>query len=787
MEDRGKSRDKLIDELRELRETHDALRKERDFAESILETAQVIVLVLDPEGRVMRFNRYMEELSGYALEEVKGCEWFTTFLPENERGRIRELYGHSLEGRQACGNINAIVTKDGRLRDIEWYDHTLRDGQGGVVGVLAIGQDVTEHRRNEERILRQQYLLEKAQELGQIGTWELDLLQDRLLWTDENCRIFGVPPGTVADYGLFLQKVHPEDQEYVHQEWSAALEGKPYDIEHRLDIDGTIRWVREKADLEFDEDGKAIRAIGFTQDITERKEAQIALRESQEELAEIFNMSLDLICVADINEEEFLKVNPAFTRVLGYDEAELVGHPFADFVHRDDVEPTGKVVDDQLRQGKELVGFENRYRCKDGTWRWLEWTSHPLPERGIAFAVAHDTTRRRQREERLRQAEKMEAIGQLAGGVAHDFNNQLGGIMNYADLLLSKTEDEELRPCIEEIVRLCARGGELTSQLLAFARKGKYKVERVDIHRTIAEVAALIARTVDRRIAVRQILEASPPTTTGDASQLRNALLNLCLNACDAMPEGGDLVLATDTVGLAAEDCRKSTFDIVPGEYLRVRVTDTGTGMDESTRARVFEPFFTTKEQGKGTGMGLPAVFGTVVNHRGAIEMESKIGGGTTISVYLPLAREGSPEAEEPGHTPAPAQTASASVRVLVVDDERAVRECTAKMLRHKGYEVTTCEDGAEAVEYYRTAWPDVDVVILDMNMPVMNGHDAFLAMREINAGVKAILATGYSLDENAQRILNEGALSYIQKPFRLGELISQVQDALSGQKVAQG
>jgi PAS domain S-box-containing protein len=169
MEDRGKSRDKLIDELRELRETHDALRKERDFAESILETAQVIVLVLDPEGRVMRFNRYMEELSGYALEEVKGCEWFTTFLPENERGRIRELYGHSLEGRQACGNINAIVTKDGRLRDIEWYDHTLRDGQGGVVGVLAIGQDVTEHRRNEERILRQQYLLEKARSLGRSG------------------------------------------------------------------------------------------------------------------------------------------------------------------------------------------------------------------------------------------------------------------------------------------------------------------------------------------------------------------------------------------------------------------------------------------------------------------------------------------------------------------------------------------------------------------------------------------------------------------------------------------
>jgi len=246
------------------------------------------------------------------------------------------------------------------------------------------------------------------------------------------------------------------------------------------------------------------------------------------------------------------------------------------------------------------------------------------------------------------------------------------------------------------------------------------------------------------------------------------------------MPEGGELVFATDTVTLDEEHCRNSSFELMPGEYVRTKVTDSGTGMDEETQSRAFEPFFTTKGQDKGTGMGLAAVFGTVVNHHGAIEVESEIGRGTTMTVYLPLSREEEPREAEAGmDVAAQAVAESASAGILVVDDEESMRECTATMLRHKGYRVVTCKDGAEAVDYYGKSWQHIDLVILDMNMPGINGHDAFIAMRGINAGIRAMLATGYSLDDNAQEILHEGALSYIQKPFQMHELFVQVEQAL--------
>jgi CheY-like chemotaxis protein len=254
--------------------------------------------------------------------------------------------------------------------------------------------------------------------------------------------------------------------------------------------------------------------------------------------------------------------------------------------------------------------------------------------------------------------------------------------------------------------------------------------------------------------------------------------LNLGINARDAMPEGGELVFTTATVTLDEENCSKNRFDIVPGDYLKVTVADTGTGMDEATRAKIFEPFFTTKDVGKGTGMGLASVYGTVVNHQGAIEVGSEVGKGTTMTVYLPLSRE---DVHEKTTGVDPNATASGTARILMVDDEKSVRESTALLLRRKGYKVVTAEDGVKAVEYYKKSWQHIDLVILDMNMPVMNGRDTFIAMREINPDVKAILATGFSLDSRAQEVLDEGALGHIQKPYHVGDLVPQIEQAVGG------
>jgi len=300
----------------------------------------------------------------------------------------------------------------------------------------------------------------------------------------------------------------------------------------------------------------------------------------------------------------------------------------------------------------------------------------------------------------------------------------------------------------------------------------------VDVHATVAEVVSILGHSLDRRIRIRQRLDANPPTAIGDPTQFQNMLLNLGLNARDAMPEGGELVFATDTVALDREFCGKSRFDIVPGDYLKMAVSDSGTGMDEETQARIFEPFFTTKEQGKGTGMGLPSVYGTVVNHHGAIQVDSKVGQGTTMTVYLPLARQAAQDAMAGGGGALVKVTVGA--RILIVDDEESVREVAGKLLRKKGYEVVTAKNGGEGVEYYRESWQQVDLVIVDMNMPVLNGRGTFAAMRQINPGIRAILATGYGLDSAVQQVMDEGVLSHIQKPFRSRDLVEQIERALT-------
>ena len=244
----------------------------------------------------------------------------------------------------------------------------------------------------------------------------------------------------------------------------------------------------------------------------------------------------------------------------------------------------------------------------------------------------------KQLQEQLHQSEKMEAIGQLAGGIAHDFNNQLSGIMGYADILAGKLTDEKFKGHAEAIVRAAKRSADLIQQLLAFARKGKYLSVPVNLHKLISEVAVLLERSIDKRITIQQILKAGPCLATGDPTQLQNVLLNIAINARDAMPEGGTIIFETAVVTLDAQYCAKHPYDITPGRYVQVCVTDNGVGMDDQTQMHIFEPFFTTKQLGRGTGMGLAAVYGTIKNHHGAINVYSEVGHGTTFKVYLPLA-----------------------------------------------------------------------------------------------------------------------------------------------------
>ncbi|RJP62055.1 MAG: response regulator [Candidatus Auribacter fodinae] len=385
--------------------------------------------------------------------------------------------------------------------------------------------------------------------------------------------------------------------------------------------------------------------------------------------------------------------------------------------------------------------------------------------------VITDIARLKALEEQLTQAQKLEAIGQLAGGVAHDFNNILTGILGYANLITMTTKPEEtVYRSAQTIENAAKRARDLTQQLLGFARKGKFQIVTVDMNESIKEAVTLMARTVDKKVVMSSDLRATRPAILGDPGQIQQILINLSLNAQHAMPDGGELVFSTENVTLTSEYCKRHP-GAIKGDFLVLSVSDTGCGMSKEIQQRIFEPFFTTKKQGEGTGMGLAMVYGIVRNHGGSISVYSEPGEGSVFKLYFPVA----PAAKETARANTSEGIVSGSGTILIVDDEKFVREVACEMLQYIGYTVVSFSNAKEALEYYQEHADEIDLVLLDMVMPEINGKDCFDAMKKINPGVKAILSTGYGKDGKAQEILNNGASGYVQKPYMINQLSEEV------------
>lgn len=397
-------------------------------------------------------------------------------------------------------------------------------------------------------------------------------------------------------------------------------------------------------------------------------------------------------------------------------------------------------------------------------------------ERGRAEEELRERRKRElELEAQLQQAAKMESLGVLAGGVAHDFNNQLQPILGYTDLLKDELKDGKQLDYVESILQAVEHSTRLVSDLLIFSRKGQLTESTpIDIHKTLAEVAALLKHSIKKNVEVHQHLNASQSITEGDPTQMQNMILNIALNADDAMPDGGDLVFRTDIVEL--QDTAMMAFNPPAGSYIHIQISDTGTGMDEETRQRIFEPFFTTKEAGKGTGMGLASVYGAVEKQKGTITMESTVGKGTTFSIYLPL----SGASILTGVSAKSREAERGTGRILLVDDDRAVRRFAEIALDNLGYDVTTATNGKEAVSIFEKDWQEIDAVLLDISMPEMDGPAAFYAMRKINPEVKVILCTGYDTTSKAQKFLAEGVKAFLEKPYARAEMAEKLAHVLS-------
>lgn len=579
---------------------------------------------------------------------------------------------------------------------------------------------------------------------------------------------------------------------------------------------GVFRYVRKPFDLKallLDID-KALETGRLRTDLARRTRdlelSNRALVESKERYRMLFNSGNDAVFVypfvPDGPPRAFIEVNDVACHWLGYSRDELLRMNFTN-LHPNGQNPLTVSHLENLLKHKHIL-YETEIHGREGRKIPVEISTRlfELGQQLTVLDIVRDVTERKRSEEekskleeQFREAQKMEAVGRLAGGVAHDMNNVLGAIMGFAAALEQEIEaTDEQRSDIRGILEASRKGRDLTRDLLGFARKGKYLKESISFNAMAADIQNILTRTIPKTIVVETDLQTDLKFVEGDSGQLNHAVMNICLNAVDALQGRGVLTLCTRNIPLENEDAKFP--DLHPGEYVSIQIRDNGQGMEPETLERAFEPFFTTKPQGQGTGLGLAMAYGAVNNHKGRIHIESALGQGTTVTIYLPaLSDEDAQNMRRErmnSYLPPPNITAEkdqpkiqlrpkerkesmeqkTSGTVLLVDDEPMIRNAGKRLLSRLGFRVLLATNGEEAIEQFKNQRDEIKFIVLDLIMPVMNGEEAFSAIHAIDPNARVLLSSGFSKEEKAEELLRLGAAGFIQKPFDLKTLTRELE-----------
>ncbi|MBL8798816.1 MAG: PAS domain S-box protein [Planctomycetia bacterium] len=662
------------------------------------------------------------------------------------------------------------------------YLEPLRDAEQQITGVIGVTLDITERHQAEQALRESQRALSTlmsnlpgmAYRCRNDPHWTMEIVSEGVT------ALTGYRPDDLIDNRrlAFSDLIHADDRQTVWDGVQAALtRHEPYQLYYRLrTAGGEEKWVWEQGQGIFTEDGQLTALEGFVTDITARRQAEEGLRASEARYRSLVENLSHSIFLKD-RELRFVAVNPPFCRNFGKSAADLIG--------KDDFAIAPPHLAEKYRADDRRV-MEERRRLDleeqtviNGKLRTVQCVKTPvLDAQGEVIGVLGifwDVTEQRNLEAQLRQAHKMEAVGQLAGGIAHDFNNLLTGILGNLSLSLADLPaTHSCRDLLTNAELAALRAAELTRQLLGFSRRTPLTPQAVDLNAVIEETIRLVRRTFDPRIEVRLQQAADLWSIQADPGQMGQVLMNLCLNARDAMPNGGALTLETANVRLDPQAVEKS-FEGRTGDFVRLRVCDTGVGMTREVREHIFEPFFTTKETGKGTGLGLAMVFGIVKAHGGWIECQSELTRGTTFDVFLP----GSPQLVAAPPAAAPDGIKGGNETILLADDEQIVGRLGATILRRHGYRVLSAADGLEALEVFRQQRGGIDLVILDLSMPRLSGQETLRELRKLKPTVKVLISSGYSSEDEMRAVEREGVMGFVAKPYRPAELARQVRRAL--------
>lgn len=645
------------------------------------------------------------------------------------------------------------------------------------------------HQVNRKKIEleRSEGKLNYAAELARLGYWEMDHKTGVTTWSTHLRQILEADfEGRERKEDEILEFIHPDDREYVLACFNESLvPGGKYLVQHRVVTGaGNVLWLDEIGHTEFSSSGEPLYTFGVSIDVTEKLKSQEEIRRSQERFKAIFDGIDESVMVHSPDTLRIVHANMAAFRMYGFASDELSVLTMMDL-------SSEVCSENMLRQKIDAcsdaggVLFEWMAKKKNGSNFPVEIALRTVEtDGGINFvSVIRDISQRKMaedelktKEEMLRQAQKMEALGQLAGGIAHDFNNMLFGIMGYAEILQRKVGCERLAGYCQQIIYTSQRAADLTKQLLSFARKGSEYKMPVDVHGCIASTFSMLSRTVDRSIILKKSLFAENYFVIGDPSQLQSAFLNLGLNARDAMPDGGVLEIATEEVFISETNRMLSSIDVSQGRYLCIRVSDTGKGILPEYQPKIFEPFFTTKKLGQGTGLGLAAVYGTITGHGGAITVSSTEGKGTVFEIHLPIT-----EAMPVNFNSAPINQSlpSGVGTVLVADDEPVIRDMIRIILAEIGYGVISAENGQQAVEIFSSRHKEIDLVILDVIMPEMGGVEAYEKIKSINSGVRVIIISGFATGDKSSYFMDKDIVAFLKKPCSYSQLAETISKAL--------